>query len=93
MIPGIAFRTLQRDTAVDHQHLAGDIAGVIAEQKFHGVAYVPAGPFRLQHRGVAPFTALVGSLWVSRVISSICRPSIPPAALISCTANWSPEAW
>src|ERR1700756_1741447 len=39
----------------------------------------------------APFTALVGSLWVSRVISSICRPSIPPAALISCTASWMPR--
>src|SRR5580658_1475877 len=36
----------------------------------------------------APLTALVGSLCVSRVISSSCRPSMPPAALISCTANW-----
>ena len=44
MIPGIAFRALQRDTAVDHQHLAGDVAGVIAEQKFHGVADVPPVP-------------------------------------------------
>ena len=31
----------------------------------------------------AAFTALVGSLCVSRTISSICRPSMPPAALIS----------
>jgi hypothetical protein len=29
MIPGIAFRALQRDAAVDHQHLAGDVAGMI----------------------------------------------------------------
>ena len=57
MIPGIAFRALQRDTAVDHQHLAGDIAGIIAEQKFHGVADVPAGTFRLQHRGVGALGA------------------------------------
>ena len=56
-IPGIAFRTLQRDTAIDHQHLAGDIAGIIAEQKFHGVADVPAGSFRLQHRGVGALGA------------------------------------
>jgi hypothetical protein len=29
--------------------------------------------------------------WVSRVMSSICRPSMPPAALISCTASWIPR--
>ena len=75
MIPGIAFRTLQRDTAVDHQHLAGDIAGVVAEQEFHGVSDVPAGTFRLQHGGVGVFrrgvpstigneiNKLKGSLW------------------------------
>jgi hypothetical protein len=40
---------------------------------------------------VAAFTAFVGSLWVSRVISSICRPSTPPAALISLTANSTPR--
>ena len=39
----------------------------------------------------ALFTALVGSLWVSRLISSIWRPSIPPAALISCTAIATPR--
>src|SRR5476651_1313256 len=37
------------------------------------------------------FTALVGSLWVSRTISSILRPSMPPAALISSTARTVPR--
>ena len=39
----------------------------------------------------APFTALVGSLCVSRMISSICRPLMPPAALISFTASSVPR--
>ena len=39
----------------------------------------------------APFTALVGSLCVSRLISSIWRPSMPPASLISSTASWTPR--
>jgi hypothetical protein len=39
----------------------------------------------------AAFTALVGSLCVSRVMSSICRPLTPPAALISLTARMVPR--
>ena len=39
----------------------------------------------------ARFTALVGSPAVSRVISSSCRPSTPPFALISWTANFTPS--
>jgi hypothetical protein len=37
------------------------------------------------------FTALVGSLCVSRTISSSLRPSTPPAALISSTASTVPR--
>src|ERR1041385_5660147 len=37
------------------------------------------------------FTALVGSDWVSRWISSIMRPLMPPALLISCTASSVPR--
>src|SRR5471032_1188294 len=37
------------------------------------------------------FTDLVGSLWVSRTISSILRPSMPPTALISSTARMVPR--
>ena len=37
------------------------------------------------------FTALVGSLCVSRLISSILRPLMPPALLISSTASWVPR--
>src|SRR5476651_1649287 len=37
------------------------------------------------------FTALVGSLWVSRTTSSILRPLMPPAALISSTARMVPR--
>ena len=62
MIAGVALRALQRDTAVDHQHLAGDVAGMIAEQKFHGVADVPAGTFRVQHRGFGALGARAASL-------------------------------
>src|ERR1700712_4606831 len=37
------------------------------------------------------FTALVGSPWVSRVMTSILRPLTPPAALIASTANITPR--
>jgi hypothetical protein len=40
---------------------------------------------------VAAFTALVGSLCVSRTMSSSCRPLMPPAALISLTASSVPR--
>ncbi len=46
---GLAFRRLQRHAAVHHQHLAGDVAGEIAQQEADGVADVPAGAFGLQH--------------------------------------------
>ena len=37
------------------------------------------------------FTALVGSLCVSRTISSSLRPLMPPAALISSIPSWTPR--
>ena len=37
------------------------------------------------------FTALVGSDWVSRTTSSILRPLMPPALLISATASSVPR--
>jgi hypothetical protein len=37
------------------------------------------------------FTALVGSPWVSRVMTSILRPLTPPAALIASTAKITPR--
>src|SRR5690348_15328020 len=49
---GFSFGGLERDAAIDHQRLAGDVARVIAEQEFHGMADVPAGAFHLQHRGL-----------------------------------------
>ena len=39
----------------------------------------------------AKLTALVGSPAVSRVSSSILRPRMPPAALISSTASFTPS--
>src|SRR6266568_2330030 len=36
-------------------------------------------------------TALVGSPWVSRVMTSILRPLTPPAALMASTANTTPR--
>src|ERR1700722_11828804 len=37
------------------------------------------------------FTALVGSPWVSRVMTSILRPLTPPAALMASTAKMTPR--
>src|SRR6202043_4127845 len=37
------------------------------------------------------FTALVGSPWVSRVMTSILRPLTPPAALMASTAKITPR--
>ena len=52
---------------------------------------ITALTFCARESSAAPFTAFIGSLWVSRTTSSICRPSMPPAALISCTASWTPR--
>src|SRR5437868_805132 len=54
----IAFRALQGHAAVDHQHLAGDVAGVVAHQEAHALADVPAGAFDLQHRGLGALGAV-----------------------------------
>ena len=82
VIHRIAFRALQRDAAVDHQHLAGNVAGVVAEQEFHGMADVPAGAFGLQHRGI-------GALGACRSGTTLCSDG--GIACIALSANAMPE--
>jgi len=48
----IPFRSLRRDAAVDHQHLARDVAGVAPEQELHRLADVPAGGLDPERRGL-----------------------------------------
>src|SRR3984893_12052213 len=57
MILAVAFRPLQRHAAIDHQHLAGDVAGVRTHQEPHGMADVPACALDLQHRGLGALRA------------------------------------
>src|SRR5438105_174818 len=47
-------RADQAGAAVDDERLAGDVAGLLRQQKADGVADIPAEPLDAEHRGLAP---------------------------------------